>query len=803
MTSKLLRTMAVLSVLAAISSRTRACIPPVEAVITGPAWDPHWLHVGYEDCFDGSDSWALYGISHWIWDFGDGSPPDGHDGHPPDCDGDGYEVRHEYSTVGTYEPNLYVEDFIYDHNNADLTLYVVDWGLIVQPGYTNKVALNNDDDNENGTMDKKFPQEQQVDNEDDLVPIVLTVNTEKSSDDVHLKVQSGMSRIKIWRHANKRILEIPDPNNNNADWKRWSAGSCPLTLYVEGIAQSAEDAVKLKMSYVAIPPVGRGPERSVPRNPDVPDALLKFTVLEVDMDMAGVLDDDSSELTEEIIPGGFVGLGDRVHVQLKKVQPETLEGTVKLDVIAGGSKVEVQDEQGNPISLPAYYATPDDLPEDVWVKGVSTSSSLRDITLELAYGTFHDRINVTVVEVDLDISGVADAVEVSPGGFVALNDDDNNWNGTPDKDDPKPVTDEDDLVQITLHKVLPEDLTGEVTLEAIVGGSKIKLWDDQDNLVSLPETYNTPADLPKHLWVEGLYSSSSLGDVELKMTCEYDGRDVGDDTVCLTVIDVDITEPDGSLDAGRNPSSSWESSPCYHFDFQGITSGEPGSYALAISGAISPSLFTYQWSLASSCGTLSSTTVPSPTHTEPASPGEGILELEAVYSGTPTEIVEERKPKIYQDHLARDYANFGTGGSCVNNWKVTTFNVNPQPVMANWNCHGSTNHACSGYGSGSSGGLSSELMSWSQNPFNAPINWSNVQALLDRGDVVAYYAGSSLQHSATCINSTTTWGANNDPVSGPETWKWYLASPQDWWNNAGTNNPPFPDCTKIIIYNKP
>lgn len=144
-----------------------------------------------------------------------------------------------------------------------------------------------------------------------------------------------------------------------------------------------------------------------------------------------------------------------------------------------------------------------------------------------------------------------------------------------------------------------------------------------------------------------------------------------------------------------------------------------------------------------------------------------------------------------------------TGGYCINDWEITTFNVDPHPVMNDWNCHGSTNHACDGSGNGNSSGLSSVITSWNQNVFNTPINWSNVQAVLDRGDVVAYYAGSSLQHSATCINSTTTWGANNEPVSGTETYKWYLATPQNWWNNAGINNPPLPDCTKIIVYNKP
>ena len=401
----------------------------------------------------------------------------------------------------------------------------------------------------------------------------------------------------------------------------------------------------------------------------------------------------------------------------------------------------------------------------------------------------------------------------APGGFLALNDDDNNWNGTPDKDDAPPVANEDDLVKLEFRLLpdsLPVDAGHPVSLEAVVGGGKIKIYHNSDKSgtsIGLPFAFISRQAMSEGIWVEGFASSSSLGDVELKMTYEYDGQDVGDDTVRLTVIDVDITEPDGSLDAGRNPGSSWETSPCYHFDFQGIISGEPGSYALTISGAICPaSVFTYQWSLPASCGTLSSTTVPSPIHTEPTSPAEGILQLEAVYSGTPTGIVEKRKVKIYQDHLARDYANFGTGGSCVNNWKVTTFNVNPQPVMSNWNCHGSTRHAYNGtYDSSNQGQpwLSWDVKTVVVTEHDSSGNGSHPSlGTVGRGDVVGYFSPSgkpynppdiddlaswTMQHSQTCTDSgDETYGANNEPKTYPgapgqgQSWKWATSPAGDW-----------------------
>ena len=314
----------------------------------------------------------------------------------------------------------------------------------------------------------------------------------------------------------------------------------------------------------------------------------------------------------------------------------------------------------------------------------------------------------------------------------------------------------------------------------------------------MPKTwYFSQETLPATLYVEGFRA----GDVSLLFSFE---SFLDWDWVEVHVVNVDILIPRGSLDAPKNPIASWVSSPCYHFDFQGLISGATGTYNLYIQGDVEPSPpLAYKWTLDAAAGTLANDTNATPTHTAPATEGEGMLTLKAMIDTADTGLKDEKQVKIYKDHLERDYVNFETGGSCDAGWKVTTFNVDPQPSMTKWNCHGSTNHACDGSGNGSSSGLSSVITGWNKDTFNDPINWSSVQAVLDRGDVVAYYAGSSLQHSATCINSTTTWVANNEPVSGPETWKWYLATPPDWWNNAGTSNPPFPDCTKIIVYNNP
>ncbi|NLA41852.1 MAG: hypothetical protein GX874_10685, partial [Smithella sp.] len=331
-------------------------------------------------------------------------------------------------------------------------------------------------------------------------------------------------------------------------------------------------------------------------------------------------------------------------------------------------------------------------------------------TVTATCGTSSLSINIVVVEVDLDMEGVDDAIEETVGGFIALNDDDDDFDGVMDIDDGYnkdgiPGNDDDvnmsenDLVKITLNKVLPESLTGSLTLSA---GNGIKIWQSAikgGTALTLPVQFNTPADLPKELWIEGVMASTGIRDSFVKLEYEIGDRTFMDN-IKITVIDVDITTPAGSLDWGRNPQSSWQNTAPYHFDFQGIIAGEPGAYALQIRGEIAPSTLTYKWTLDASCGTLSDDSIDDPDHIPPASEGQGTLKLEAYYNGNPTGIYEERVIKIYPDHLARDCANFGTGGYCVEvagvPWKVSTFNVHPQPTMNNWNCHGSTRHAYDG-----------------------------------------------------------------------------------------------------------
>jgi len=103
------------------------------------------------------------------------------------------------------------------------------------------------------------------------------------------------------------------------------------------------------------------------------------------------------------------------------------------------------------------------------------------------------------------------------------------------------------------------------------------------------------------------------------------------------------------------------------------------------------------------------------------------------------------------------------------------------------------------------GGLTATIRGWTHTAYDAPMTaakWTQLGAELDRGDVVSFWVGPAIQHSHTCIGGTNMWGANNEAAKG-ETWIWDECTSENWWDIAGTNNPPWDDCDKLIIYNRP
>lgn len=238
--------------------------------------------------------------------------------------------------------------------------------------------------------------------ENDLLKIYPRVDTPISSDIVKLSTlpDDSSSCIKIWSSPDKQVRIIPHPNNDNDYFNEWPASSLPQELWVEGMQYGSDK--KIIISY-----------KGLAANPDQwvsPTEDLELTVVEVNMDMEGVQDDSYQywDETHEIFPGGFIALGEMKSLELKQVLPTEITGTVKLDVVAGGSKIEIYgDPPGSPISLPAYYYTPSGLPKDLNVKGIVASDQPRDVILKFTHlpTDFNDVIKLTIVGVAVNLSG--------------------------------------------------------------------------------------------------------------------------------------------------------------------------------------------------------------------------------------------------------------------------------------------------------------------------------------------------------------------------------------------------------------
>lgn len=274
-----------------------------------------------------------------------------------------------------------------------------------------------------------------------------------------------------------------------------------------------------------------------------------------------------------------------------------------------------------------------------------------------------------------------------------------------------------------------------------------------------------------------------------------------------------IRTPQGSLSAS-NSATAWLTTSCYHFDFQGVVSGSPGSYVLAVVGLIDPSPpYTYRWRLDAAAGTLTNATSATPTHSAPAAQGEGDLRLVGMDGATEAICRDQKRVKMYQDHLARDRANFGTGISCESPWSFTRFGTTVS--MSNtWNCFGSVDHAYNGSGTGYVSSVNIPN-GWTKTTYDAPISagdWAAINSALRRGYVVSFWSGSAVggytaQHAHTCISGTTMYGANNEPVINatgtPATWRWFETTSQIYFNNVNAAPRTSGLLTRVVVHTKP
>ena len=477
----------------------------------------------------------------------------------------------------------------------------------------------------------------------------------------------------------------------------------------------------------------------------------------------------------------------REPLVLKQTLPAEWAGSMRLS-LSNALAYEGPDG-GDPIDLAQTTFPNAQLPRTVYLVGDGCGlggASFAAVVLSDCV----TNIPLHIIGVNATLDGVAENDEETPGGFIA---DRITHTNAPRK-------------ALALEALGPATSPG--TLNLTWNSSLIQMYSAPDGGTPLAQ-YSVPfANFTStNLYVEGIAPGSNV------LHWTYSEQTNCVDRILVTVLKVEIKRPKGSLDANPNPGASWLATT-ERFDFQGIVAGADGSYVLDVEGEIDPiPPASYKWTLNDAAGTLANDTTATPTHTAPADEGEGMLTLKAMVGATDTGCKDERKVKIYKDCLARDMATFGTGGSCDTGWKVTSFNVAPQPVMALWNCHGSTHHLYDGSGNGQALSLPA---------VGAPKKVVEVThqaggggshpplGTLNRGDIVAYYtAGGQLMHSQTCTgNGTETYGANNEPLSYPgaprsapsggnESYKWATSTAGDWANDL--YYPDFTAADKAVV----
>ena len=232
-----------------------------------------------------------------------------------------------------------------------------------------------------------------------------------------------------------------------------------------------------------------------------------------------------------------------------KLRPEGLNGYFWLNLLQGGQSRwarVIMDQAGGDLNIDwdgtfqggsVSWADPIMVGASWQIRDADGSTLITVVDREDLYPQFLD--------LDIDTNGdgsvtaADEAGELSPGAFLGVNDDDDNHNGTPDKDDPGAVTGEDDLRQLVIQKVVPDGFAGALTLYFDDRVVTVYRGSDRTDLVPARQTF-TQAELPKTLWIEGKspgvatiqIGASGGGEVKVTATVvgvEVDGFVYGED----------------------------------------------------------------------------------------------------------------------------------------------------------------------------------------------------------------------------------------------------------------------------------
>jgi len=239
------------------------------------------------------------------------------------------------------------------------------------------------------------------------------------------------------------------------------------------------------------------------------ESVGAFTVANLnDSNYNGTADKDENPVTDE---------KDLMRLDLNKPAPDPAAGTVRIIFTSGSGNVWTTSTKTTQVTNFEVAVT--DLPK-TWYIEATAPTALQGIKIQYEFKAPSravwmegDKVSATGIWTDLDAMKVShnaangelpDNQSIIPGAFVPVNDDDDDYDDTADKDQ-SGVTGETDLLPIKLHQIDPSTAGGTYTLEfpAIV-----RIWQNDDATGAVTSATEFDATEDTDLFVEGISAGS-------------------------------------------------------------------------------------------------------------------------------------------------------------------------------------------------------------------------------------------------------------------------------------------------------
>ena len=211
---------------------------------------------------------------------------------------------------------------------------------------------------------------------------------------------------------------------------------------------------------------------------------------------------------------------------------------------------------------------------NIRTEGIGTATVTITYTTKLGEITT-DSIELTVIDLDIDVSGIPDADEESVGAFLPLSE----GAGS--------------IRELTFRAILG-NVVGKITLDSKSGADKIRLWSNASKTkrIQTPTLFN-PTELPSSLFVEGIEPTVGSREIELSLTIKSDYGQISD-SIKLSVVRIDLdvdSDRDGIVhdDSDETGENAWTESRGAMFmvnydDDDGDPDGFPDAIGFDVNG---------------------------------------------------------------------------------------------------------------------------------------------------------------------------------------------------------------------------